>query len=398
MSDQERFSLLAATRRIGWGGVGKLRLILDQLPCADVVLYGDEQFTAPINEFLGCHHNFIDHPTRRFDAALVINDPGKANTIADLKVPVVYVDSLPYIHRSERHLPSLNKLAYYCAQKHPVELFPLTSPLLQNWPQIKWIDPIVPPMPKLRGGRGIVVNVGGLYVYDVAGIESDLADQAVESYLSLVLFPLVKFLHASGRKISAVCGNLSAENCKRIRAILPDCQTIGPQSPQAFERILTEADLLITSPGSTTILQAMTIKLPTLLLPPLNNSQFYNAPIFSRPGADLMQWPANVIDGAKIETAQVRGITAVFRYMFLSIVEAARSPAIVENVAAMIRNSVQNAPADGVLMNCIEALGDAGANQVADLVKRVAQARLESLREAPPVSPWGAQAISRRSY
>jgi hydroxymethylcytosylglucuronate/cytosylglucuronate synthase len=386
MSNPERFSLLAATRRIGWGGVGKLRLILDQLPCADVVLYGDEQFTAPINEFLGCHHNFIDHATQRFDAALVINDPGKANTIADLNVPVVYVDSLPYIHRSERHLPSLNKLAYYCAQKHPIELFPHTSPLLQHWPQIKWIDPIVPTMPKPRGGRGIVVNVGGLYVYDVAGIEPDLANQAVDSYLRLVLFPLVNFLHASGRKISAVCGNLSPESCSHIRAILPNCQAIGPQSPQAFERILAAADLLITSPGSTTILQAMSIKLPTLLLPPLNNSQFYNAPIFSRPGADIMQWPARVIDATKIELAQIQGITAVFRYMFLSIIEAARSPAIVEEVAAMIRNSVHNAPADGVLINCIEALGAAGAKQIADLVKRVAHARVELLRHTSPLT------------
>jgi len=386
MSDQQRFSLLAATRRIGWGGVGKLRLILDQLPCADVVLYGDEQFTTPINEFLGCHHNFIDHATQRFDAALVINDPGKANAIADLKVPVVYVDSLPYIHRSERHLPSLNKLAYYCAQKHPVELFPHTSPLLRNRPQIKWIDPIVPPMPKPRGGRGIVVNVGGLYVYDVAGIEPDLTDQAVDSYLSLVLFPLVTSLRASGRKVSAVCGNLSAESCSRIRAILPNCQAIGPQSPQDFERILADADLLITSPGSTTVLQAMSIKLPTLLLPPLNNSQFYNSPIFSKPGADTMQWPTRVIDPAKVESAQTQGITAVFRYMFLSIIQAARSPAIVEEIAAMIGNLVHNAPADGVLMNCIEALGDAGANQVADLVKRVAHDRVESLRHTAPLT------------
>jgi len=386
MSNQERFSLLAATRRIGWGGVGKLRLILDQLPCADVVLYGDEEFTAPINEFLGCHHNFIDHPTQRLDAALVINDPGKANAIADLKVPVVYVDSLPYIHRSERHLPSLNKLAYYCAQKHPVELFPHTSPLLQDRPQIKWIDPIVPPMPKPRGGRGLVVNVGGLYVYDVTGIEPDLTDQAVDSYLRLVLFPLLNFLHASGRKISAVCGNLSAEGCSRIRAILPNCQAIGPQSPRAFERILADADLLITSPGSTTILQAMSIKLPTLLLPPLNNSQFYNAPIFSRPGAETMQWPSHVIDATKLELAQTQGITAVFRYMFRSIIEAARSQAVVEEVAAMIRNSVNNAPVDGVLTNCIEALGAAGAQQVADLVKAVAHARRGSLRHSAPLT------------
>jgi hypothetical protein len=34
MSDQPMFSLLAATRHIGRGGLGKLPLILEKLPCA----------------------------------------------------------------------------------------------------------------------------------------------------------------------------------------------------------------------------------------------------------------------------------------------------------------------------------------------------------------------------
>ena len=38
MSNQSRFSLLAATRHIGWGGVAELRPILEKLPCARVVL------------------------------------------------------------------------------------------------------------------------------------------------------------------------------------------------------------------------------------------------------------------------------------------------------------------------------------------------------------------------
>jgi hypothetical protein len=55
-----------------------------------------------------------------------------------------------------------------------------------------------------------------------------------------------------------------------------------------------DADLLITSPGSTTILHAMAINLPTLLLPPQNLSQILNARLCSKPGADTMQWPASV--------------------------------------------------------------------------------------------------------
>jgi hypothetical protein len=66
MTDQPKFSLLAATRHIGWGGMGKLRL------------------------------------------------------------------SLPYVHMTDTDIPALAKMAHHCAQKHPVELLPLTSPC-RNW-------------------------------------------------------------------------------------------------------------------------------------------------------------------------------------------------------------------------------------------------------------------------
>jgi hydroxymethylcytosylglucuronate/cytosylglucuronate synthase len=372
MSEQREFSLLTATRHIGWGGVGKLRLILEKLPCAEVVLHGDEQSAAITKEFLGSHHKFSAHRDRRPDAALVINDPVAANNIADLDVPVVYVDSLPYVHRTDTDVPTLTKIAHYCAQKYPIELLPLTSPLLQNWHDISWIDPIVPIPRSRRGGGGIVINVGGLYTFNVGGVQSDLADKAVDAYLNLVLFPLVTLLHTSGRKISAVCGNLSDEACRRLREILPKCDAIGPQSPHAFEHTLTDADLLITSPGSTTILQATAIGLPTLLLPSQNRSQFFNAQLYSKADADIMRWPASVLDAKKLEQMRSQGISAVLGYIFNSIIDAATSQEVATEVTTIIRNAINNAPVDGVLNPYLSVLGIAGADQVAQLVKQTA--------------------------
>ena len=217
-----------------------------------------------------------------------------------------------------------------------------------------------------------MVNLGGLYTYNVAGLPNDLAEKAVKAYLKLVLFPLVTFLQVSGRKILAICGNLDAETCKRIRSNVPQCRMVGPQLPHAFERILSDADLLITSPGSTTILQAMSIDLPTLLLPPLNRSQFLNAKVFSKPHADTMEWPVSVLNGAKVDEKQSHGLDAAFTYMYRSIIHAADLPAIAEEVRRIIRRAISNAPAAGVLNNCVRALGTAGADQVADLVKQVA--------------------------
>ena len=375
ISVQPKFSLLAATRSIGWGAVGKLRLILEKLPSAQIALYGDERTIALKKEFLGTHHEFDAHPSGRFDVALVINDPAQANAIADLEVPVVYVDSLPYVHRTDSDIPELAKIACYCAQKYPIDVFPLTSPLLRQWHDISWVDPIVPAPQSRRGGSGVVINVGGLYIYNVAGLPDQLASDAIDAYLSLVLFPLVEFLQKSGRKISAICGNLNAGACKRLRAMVPDRVAVGPQPPQVFERILRDADLLMTSPGSTTILQAMSIDLPTLLLPSQNRSQLFNAQVYAKPGADVAQWPENVLDLAELERLRSQGISALNGHIFKSMVAAANSPSLSDKVSTVIRNAVIHAPGDGVLNPRLHALGIAGADQVAELVKQVAGRR-----------------------
>ena len=374
MSDQSTFSLLVAIRYFGWGGLGKLRLILDQLPRARIALHGDPRIVSITKELLSSRYRFSEHLPERSDVALVINDPTAANSIADLDVPVVYVDSLPYVRIMDDDIPALDKAAFYCAQKYPIELLPLVNPSLRKGSGIKWVDPIVPARHRRRGGRGIVIHVGGLRNYVIRGVDSDLVDSAVEAYLNLVLFPLADILQAAGRKVSAVCGNLSPESCRRLRTLLPGCDAIGPQTPYAFERMLSDADLLITSPGSTTILHAMAIRLPTLLLPPQNLSQILNARLYSRPGADFMQWPASALDGAKVEQLRSRGLSAALPYIYQSIANAAASQEVANEIATVIRTAVNNAPTDGVLNDCLSTLGVSGAAQVAELITQTISA------------------------
>lgn len=365
-----QFSLLAAIRYFGWGGLGKLRLILDELPNARVTLYGNARITGLTKELLGSHHKFSERAPEQADVALVINDAGVANKIASLNVPVVYVDSLPWLRKTDSEIPALDKIAYYCGQKYPAEMMPLANPSLRNWPGVRWIDPIVPAARIRRGGRGIVINVGGLHSYDISGIDHELVEAAADAYLKLVVFPLAGFLQASGRKVSAVCGNLRPDDCARIRSLLPACDDIGPQTPYAFERTLMDADLLITSPGSTTILQAMLAGLPALLLPPQVTSQIYNARFYSRPGAEIPYWPEKMLDIEKIEEARTKGLVAVTSHVYRAIVDAAASPQLSDEVAAAIRRTLENAPADGVLNQGLLALGAAGASQVAALIKQ----------------------------
>jgi hydroxymethylcytosylglucuronate/cytosylglucuronate synthase len=362
-------------RHVGWGAVGKLRLILEKLPRADVVLHGDEHAVAITKEFLGPQHEVDARPPSPFDVALVINAPLEANSIADLDIPVVYLDSLPYLRKTEDDVPQLARIARYCAQKYPIDLLPLTSPLLRDWRDITWIDQIVPTPQSRRGGRGIVINVGGLYTHNIANLPGELVNDAVDAYLNLVLFPLVDILQKSGREISAICGNINPVTSRRLRAVVADHVAVGPQSPYAFERLLADADLLITSPGSTTILQAMSIGLPALLLPPQNRSQFPNAQIYSKADADVMPWPVSVIDMAKLAQLYSQGIVGLSHYIYKSFIDAANSQDLRDEVSAIIRKAVSNAPGDGVLNPQLSALGFDGAEQVARLIEQVALCR-----------------------
>ena len=386
--DRPKFSLLAAVRYYGWGGVGKLRLILDELPHADVTLYGNARITGLTKDLLGLHHRFGEGPPEQSDVALVINDTFAANRIAGLGVPVVFVDSLPYVRKTDGELPALDKIAHYCGQKYPAELLPLPNPRLRAWPDVRWIDPIVPAARNRRGGRGIVVNIGGLHVYDIPGIDQDLADGAAESYLKLVALPLAGCLRSSGQPVFAVCGNLSPAACAQLRTMFPECQAIGPQTPYAFEQTLQDADLLITAPGSTTMLQALSMGLPTLLLPPQIISQILNARVFTKPRADTMQWPASVLDLAELDRQHARGLGAMANYFYRSIAAAKDSQQIADEMAAIIRKGVQDAPRNGVLNPDVSRLGFSGASQVARLLE-------QTRRPSPKSSPKSSSSLDR---
>ena len=207
-----------------------------------------------------------------------------------------------------------------------------------------------------------MINLGGLH--------SHLVGDTVEAYLRLVLIPLVSELKASGRMVSGVCGNLPGDVCRRVQSMLPDCLAIGPQTPYDFEALLKYADLLVTSPGSTTILQAISLKLPTLLLPPQNLSQILNAQLYSWPGAPIMQWPASVMTMEAVDGLRPQGEDAALAYIYQSISDAARSTGAAADVSSTIRSALCTAPADGVLDPSLANLGQKGAAQVAQLIKQ----------------------------
>lgn len=352
-----------------------MRLILDKLPPIDLILYGDASINNSIIELLEPRHHFTYGLPEKADVALVINDPAAANRIADIGMPIIYVDSLPYLWATGEEVPNRNKVDCYCAQKFPADRLPVSN-ILEDWQEIHWVDPIVPPHITRRGGGGVVINVGGLH--------SHLAGNSVRDYLSLVLIPLVNELNSLKYPISAVCGNIPDETCRQLRDLLPDCPDIGRLSPYDFEGKLQLADHLFTSPGSTTILQAMALSLPTLLLPPQNLSQTLNARLFSLPGASIMEWPASVMAANRIEQLRPKGEDAVLEYFYQSICAAAASDRKTIEVCELIRSTVRTMPKQGVIDQKLMSLGSNGAYQIASLVEEVL---ISSPRHQPTHKP-----------
>jgi hydroxymethylcytosylglucuronate/cytosylglucuronate synthase len=374
MTDRKNPLLLAAVCDFGWGSLGKLRLILDRLPAMDVALFGNSEIVNATRHLLGSRQYFCDRHPQEADVAVVINHPAAANKIGELDVPVIYVDSLPYLWMTADEIPNLSRVAYYCAQRYPQDRQPVGGPL-QGRDEIIWIDPIVPVAKHRRGGQGVVVNMGGLH--------SHLVGDTIDAYLNVVLFPLIKILQESERTVSAVCGNLPPTACQRVANMLPNCAFIGAQTPYEFERILKAADLLVTSPGSTTILQAMSIRLPTLLLPPQNLSQIFNARIYANHGAQTMQWPAGVLASEEIERLRPQGEDAVLAYVYACIAKVATSTNAAAEVAAIMRKSISGAPGRGVLDQSVLPPGSGGAGQVARLIKQAMFAPI------PRATSWG---------
>ncbi|GAA3733360.1 hypothetical protein GCM10022225_14370 [Plantactinospora mayteni] len=358
--------LLASACDFGWGSVGKLRLVLDELPGVPVALYPADGRPNPAAELLADRYRFVSAPPDRASVALVVNDPVAADEITRMGVPVVYLDSLPYLWATPEEVP--RQVAVYCAQHGPYGALPAGSPLAGR-SDIEWIEPIVPRARGRRGGDGIVVSVGGLH--------SHLVGSAADAYLRLVLLPIAELLADGGRPVAAVCGNLPDWACRDLAARLPGPVRIGAQTPADFEATLRGADLLITSSGSTTILQAAALELPMILLPPQNLSQILNAEIYAAAAREVLWWPASVLDPAEVARLRPAGEDTVLRYIYGAISDAADRPEVRAAVRAALATGVAGRPAvDAVPERVLEPARMGGARQVG---RRIRQAMFAPL-------------------
>ena len=344
--------LAVAACDFGWGSFGKLRVILDELPDVDFALVAGAHAAEVIDRLLGARHSFVEIDLMEADAALVINDPSVANHFAEEGLHVVYVDSLPYLWTTPEEVPI--SVDVYCAQRTPGGE-PATSGPLAARDDIVWVEPIVPRPVPLGASSGIVVNVGGLH--------SHLSGRAEDAYIQLVLLPLVELLLDQGRHVSAVCGNIPEWTIIELGRKIPHA-ALGLQNAYAFHDLVRAADLLFTSPGSTTLLQAVTSGVRTIALPPQNLSQILNATLFRGHTEATVPWPESVLDLRVVEGKRPLGEDPVLEHIYGELIRAASSPELKAQVRDSLADLTLTLPEQdrSVAMSPLE---NGGAEQVA---------------------------------
>ncbi|MGW1992110.1 hydroxymethylcytosylglucuronate/cytosylglucuronate synthase [Embleya sp. NPDC001921] len=314
----------------------------------------------------------LDAITRseRAAAAVVVLDGALAKTLEASGVPTVFVDSLPFLWtEGDRAALPLDATAY-CAQKC-VELPPECRDVLASVRALRWVEAVVgapsaaePSAPAAGPYRTALVSLGGLRA-------PRLADWT--AYPRIVVPAVLEALAAYGIHEVHVAGNLPADLAGRLvdASIAPPRVSTGALAHGEFLDRVAGCDVLLTSPGLTTLLEAGRLRVPTICLPPQNLSQIFNGRFHSRAiGAETrIAWPKGVFTEEEALSLRTCGEDHALELIYAAIAAVAADPDG-RRTTATLRDDILTAlrgPADGTDWGALTAtVGVDGAAQVAD--------------------------------
>ncbi|MGG2462029.1 hydroxymethylcytosylglucuronate/cytosylglucuronate synthase [Streptomyces sp. RGM 3693] len=321
----------------------------------------------------------------RVRAALVVLDGAAAKALEDAGVPTVFVDSLPFLWTEGDRDTLPLEVSAYCAQRCP-ELPDACRSVLGSVRDLRWVEAVIGsagPVPARarrsapRPGGKALVNLGGLRA-------PGLADWT--RYPGIVVPAVLAALAAYGASEVHVAGNLPRELVERLAAgmfhVKPETGPVGrPMTVTAgalphgeFLARLADCEVLLTSPGLTTLLEAGSLGVPTVCLPPQNLSQIFNGRFHSRAvGADVrVVWPSTVFAEETAMALRSGGEDAALRVVY-------------DGIAAAYGDGETSA--NGGYPEPHRAPGAAGASP--EVVAAVRDGVLTALRTAGRGADWG---------
>ncbi|MFF7587861.1 hydroxymethylcytosylglucuronate/cytosylglucuronate synthase [Kitasatospora purpeofusca] len=312
---------------------------------------------------------------QRVEAALVVLDGGLARALGDCGVPVVFVDSLPFLWTEGDRAELPLDAEVYCAQRC-VDLPPECTGVLADVRRLRWVDAVIAgggadrrAVPGPRPRRALV-SLGGLRA-------PQLDDWA--SYPQLVLPAALEALAASGIEEVHVAGNLPAWLAGQLvdSCPVPAATTVGALAHEDFLHRLAECDVLLASPGLTTLLEAGRLAVPTVCLPPQNLSQIFNGRFHERAvgAGSRVVWPKDVFAEDEALALRSGGEGRALDLIYGGIARAAQqhrraTSAAVRGLVSEALRRVEREP--GTDWGALTAeVGTGGAAQVADALVEV---------------------------
>ncbi|MGH3717728.1 MAG: hydroxymethylcytosylglucuronate/cytosylglucuronate synthase [Pseudonocardiaceae bacterium] len=385
-------TILVAGVEFGWGSAGKLSAVLAELRARAVcplrfVLLGSELGRPLLTEHgIDRYYDVIaaerdelarivelEHPA----TGLVVLDPALANALEEVGVPTTFVDSLPFLW-TDGDLPGFPlEVSVYCAQRCS-ELPEESLGVLSKVRNLRWVDAVVTPpvldnRPRPSRGRfrQALVSLGGLRAPHCADWTA---------YPRLVIPPLLDALGDAGIREVHVAGNLPPSLAEELTGCAGRGLriTVGALSHAEFLDRLNTCDLLLASPGLTTLLEAGSRGTPVVGLPPQNLSQVFNGRFLCRAaGQDVrVVWPEEVFMEAEALASRAAGETASLELIYGGIARAAEAPAsMAPRLRQLTLEAVRTAAiGDADWGGLARTVGTQGAAQVAGHVLEIANA------------------------
>ncbi|KUM97511.1 hydroxymethylcytosylglucuronate/cytosylglucuronate synthase [Streptomyces cellostaticus] len=373
----------------GWGSTGKLSALIATLRDRSPIPLRFVGIASGLSRALLAEHGIdrwydvraddwqaVADVTRREDvsAGLVVLEGPAAVALEAAGVPTVFVDSLPFLWTEGDRDSLPTDVSVYCAQRC-VDLPAACQDVLASITNLRWVEAVITvpgreqpagsPTGPVRGtsARRALVSLGGLR-------SPALTDWTC--YPALVVPAALRALDSLGVREVHVAGNLPARFKADVEHSLRMHVTYGPLGREAFLERLADTDVLLTSPGLTTLLEAGARGTPTVCLPPQNLSQIFNGRFHSRAvGADVrVTWPDRVFAEADVLRDRTTAEQAALRLIYAGIAGAAGEDAAQTRaeVCDRVLAALRRAGAGACWTALVDTVGRNGAAQVADHV------------------------------
>lgn len=362
--------ILCVSYDFGFGPAGKMVAILEELQGARPHVFDSQYFRVIMDESLRSRcslaspgeslQDFVERVDP--DAALVVLDTQVAIDLTEFGIPVVYVDSLPHLWSEKDPIPY--QVRKYCAQK--VGGITERPTALQRVKNFTWVDSVT----NVAHLNTNSPREDGLALVNLGGVGSPMMSVDGAPYPLVVLPPVVSALRDEGYKV-CVAGNVDQDLANALGISTPP-----PRQRFEFLELMQRASVLFTSPGMTTLLEAGSLRVPTVLLPPQNLSQIRNA---DRVGAErdvsLINWPDSVINSERIKVLNDKGEEACLQYIYDAIESAIGDSWIAAYLDKQTRRLVSSASSEWLHAYAMR-MGNKGAAQVASEVLKAAGVRI----------------------